>query len=132
MRSWRNGSAGNWARGRENHMYDPKQKIRGLATVVLKRCSSPDQVATSIANQGMTTEQCVKECALKGVDEKSLEGVTGSIPFLRTDIDEIINRKKLRNDFKLLLVQDATRFTRAGGGHGMKLVYDLRAVGILV
>jgi hypothetical protein len=100
--------------------------------VVLKRCSSSAQVATSITNQGLTTEDCIRENDLHVVHEELLEGVTGSIPGNRTDIDSIIQRKRTRDDFQLLVVQDATRFTRAGQGHGQKLIYDLRAAGILV
>jgi len=107
-------------------------KIRGMHCVVLKRCSSSAQVATSITNQGLITEDCIRENELHVVHEELLEGVTGSIPGNRTDIDTIIHRKKTRSDFELLVVQDATRFTRAGQGHGQKLIYDLRAAGILV
>ncbi len=107
-------------------------KIKGMHCVVLKRCSSSAQVATSITNQGLTTEDCIRENQLYVVHEELLEGVTGSIPGNRTDIDTIIQRKKTRDDFQLLIVQDATRFTRAGQGHGQKLIYDLRAAGIMV
>jgi hypothetical protein len=107
-------------------------KIKGMNCVVLKRCSSSAQIATSMTNQGLTTEACIRENDLHVVHEELLEGVTGSIPGNRTDIDAIIQRKKTRNDFELLVVQDATRFTRAGQGHGQKLIYELRAAGILV
>ncbi len=107
-------------------------KIKGMNCVVLKRCSSAAQIATSMANQDCTTEACIRENDLHVVHEELLEGVTGSIPGNRTDIEAIIQRKKTRNDFELLVVQDATRFTRAGQGHGQKLIYDLRAAGIMV
>lgn len=41
-------------------------------------------------------------------------------------------RKKERNDFDVVLVQDTTRFTRSGTAHGMKLLFDLRVVGLEV
>lgn len=100
--------------------------------MVLKRCSSAPQIANSITNQRKTIEQAIREFNLIVVDEENLEGVTGSIPGNRDDIDRIIARKRNLNDFKILVVQDATRFTRAGQGHGQKLLYELRAVGILV
>ncbi|HZZ41643.1 MAG TPA: recombinase family protein [Tepidisphaeraceae bacterium] len=107
-------------------------KIKGARCVVLKRCSSPPQVETSIANQGRTVEFCAAANDLKIVWEKPLEGVSGSIPGNRQDIDEIIARKRRLNDFTLLVIQDVTRFTRAGLGHGQKLLYELRAAGITV
>ncbi|MEX2673459.1 MAG: recombinase family protein [Phycisphaeraceae bacterium] len=99
---------------------------------MLKRCSSAAQIGTSINNQGRTTEDCVSEYDLRVVEEVLLEGVTGSVPFVRDDIESIISRKRRKNDFSLLVCQDVTRFTRAGQGHGQKLIYDLRAAGIQV
>jgi hypothetical protein len=113
-------------------MFFDDRKIRGQRCMVLKRCSSGPQIATSIMNQKKTTGQAITEFALTVVDEVDLEGVTGSVPGARDDIDRIITRKRTLNDFKVLLVQDATRFTRAGWGHGQKLLYELRAAGILV
>jgi len=83
-------------------------------------------------NQGRTTEQSIKDLELRVVHEELLEGVTGSVPGNRSDIDRILLRKRKDNDFKVLLVQDTSRFTRAGQGHGQKLLYELRAAGILV
>ena len=65
-------------------------------------------------------------------DSIVLDGVTGSVPGARTDIDQIIARKKTADDFDVLLVQDMSRFTRGGAEHGMKLEYDLNAAGIEV
>ena len=113
-------------------MFNNKQKLLKQPCIVLKRCSSAGQVGTSIDNQGKTTDDAIAECKMRVVDEVLLPAVTGSIPGNRDDIDKIILRKRAKNDFKVLVVQDTTRFTRAGQGHGMKLLYDLRAQGILV
>ena len=109
-------------------MFNNADKLRGQP----QRCSSGPQIATSITNQRKTTDQAIREYDLFVVDAVDLEGVTGSIPGNRDDIDRIIARKKNLNDFKILVVQDATRFTRAGQGHGQNCSYELRAVGILV
>jgi len=60
-----------------------------------------------------------------------LEGVTGSIPGGRTDIDEIIKLKTDGVHFDLLIVPSIDRFTRAGQGHGAKMFWDLEAAGIV-
>ena len=59
-----------------------------------------------------------------------IPAVTGSVPGNRNDIDKLVARKKTLNDFKVLVVQDTSRFTRAGEGHGQKLLFELRAEGI--
>jgi hypothetical protein len=66
------------------------------------------------------------------VDDVILDGVSGSIPGKRTDIEELLLRKHEKNDFDVVLVQDLSRFTRGGAEHGMKLEYDLRAAGVEV
>lgn len=113
-------------------MFNNTKAIYGQRAIVLKRCSSAPQVVTSMKNLGRTTEQAIKELELTVVHEELLEGVSGSVPGNRTDIDRIIKRKKERSDFKVLIIQDTSRFTRAGQGHGQKLLYELRAAGILV
>lgn len=62
-----------------------------------------------------------------------MQGVTGSIPGARGDIDRILEiKKKECPDLKLVLVPDSTRFTRAGPLHGASLLFDLRSVGIII
>jgi hypothetical protein len=67
------------------------------------------------------------------VDAVRLEGVSGSVPQnLDRVVDSLIRRKTEANDFDVLVVQDASRFSRAGAGHSAKLRYDLERVGIQV
>ncbi len=47
-------------------------KIKGMNCVVLKRCSSSAQIATSMTNQGLTTEACIRENDLHVVHEELL------------------------------------------------------------
>ena len=107
-------------------------RLRDRRCAVLRRASSTGQT-TSLDNHGRTDDQLQKEANLTVAAERKLFGVTGSVPGARTDVDEIIalkHRGGPQGDFDLLVVPDATRFTRAGQVHGMKLVYDLRAAGI--
>ncbi|HVL40487.1 MAG TPA: recombinase family protein, partial [Fimbriimonadaceae bacterium] len=64
------------------------------------------------------------------VDNIILDGVSGSLPGARTDIEEIIELKRLKDNFDVLLVQDLSRLTRGGPEHGGKVEYDLAAAGI--
>jgi hypothetical protein len=107
-------------------------KYKGRRYVCLVRCSTAEQVDTSIPDQIKLLRAFGDQHGLVFVDQVVLEGVTGSVPGARTDIAEIIERKIDRNDFDVLLVQDVSRLTRAGATHGMKLKYDLGAVGVEV
>lgn len=104
--------------------------FRSSTSVILRRCSSAPQVQNSMENQGRTVEVAVAEHNLQVIDDIRLEGVTGSIPSLRTDIDDIIKLKTRHPSLRLVVVPDTTRFTRVGSHHGQKLLYDLEAVGI--
>ncbi|MCH7994440.1 MAG: recombinase family protein, partial [Planctomycetes bacterium] len=64
------------------------------------------------------------------VDDIMLEGVTGSVPGARSDIDSLIERKRLHDDFDVVVVQDTTRLTRSGPQHAASLEYGLGCVGI--
>jgi hypothetical protein len=96
------------------------------------RCSTNQQIDTSIPDQQKLLRAFGDQYDMIYVDSVILEGVTGSVPGARNDIEQIIQRKKTANDFDVLLVQDVSRLTRAGAEHGMKLKYDLAAAGIEV
>jgi hypothetical protein len=106
--------------------------LAGKRYVNLIRCSTFQQSDTSIPDQQKLLDAFGNQHGMTHVDDVILDGVSGSTPGSRTDIDMITTRKKERNDFDTLLVQDMSRFTRSGAEHGMKLLYDLNAAGIEV
>lgn len=110
-------------------MTDPK--LLNKSAVLLMRCSTDPQIATSLNNQNISVEKTLLDNKIKTVKTIELQGVSGSIPGARTDIDEIINLKKKGVHFDLLIVPSADRFTRAGQGHGAKMLWDLENAGIV-
>lgn len=107
--------------------------LKGKRYVNLVRCSTMQQADTSVEDQQNLLNQFAAEHDLihAGEDEV-LEGVSGSKPQDRKDIDKLIARKLERDDFDALLVQDISRFTRGGTDHFGKLKYDLEDAGITV
>lgn len=106
--------------------------LEGKRYIALARCSTAGQADTSIPDQLTLLTAFADEHAMIHVADVILDGVSGSVPGARKDIDQIVHRKKTLNDFDVLLVQDTTRFTRGGVGHGNKLEYELNAAGIQV
>lgn len=102
----------------------------GRGYLCLARCSTAQQADTSIPDQLKLLRAFGDENGMRFIDSVILDGVTGSVAGARTDIEQIVTRKKTANDFDVLLVQDMSRFTRVGAEHGMKLEYDLNAAGI--
>ena len=109
-----------------------EKDLTGKRYIALVRCSSAAQVDTSIGAQNALVENFARIHGMVCVGTVELAGVTGSVPGIRTDIDQIIRRKKERDDFEVVVLQDATRFTRSGPAHGLKLLYELRSARIQV
>ena len=111
-------------------MKENDHQYAGRKYLCLVRCSTNQQADTSIPDQLKVLRAFGDENEMHYIDSVILEGVTGSVAGARTDIDQIIARKKANNDFDILLVQDLSRFTRVGAEHGMSLEYALNTAGI--
>lgn len=104
--------------------------LKGRRFINLVRCSSAEQADTSIPDQLKLLNAFAEQNGMLHVDDMILDGVTGSIPGARKDIDQLIRRKRDKDDFDALLVQDISRFTRSGGEHGAMLEWELSCAGI--
>lgn len=105
-------------------------RLRGKRYIRLVRCSTKGQADTSVSDQLGVLDAFAKPRGMVHVDDLVLEGLSVSMP--REFVDALIARKRLRNDFDVLLVQDTSRLTRGGAQYGAKLEYDLRAAGIML
>jgi len=65
-----------------------------------------------------------------GVEE--VEGVSGSSPGDRADLQRLRNRKATQNDFEIVAIQDRSRWTRAGTDHGAWLRVEFGRIGIRI
>lgn len=107
------------------------RKHEGKRYVCLVRCSTHEQTETTIADQLALLHSFARRHGMVHAEgDIQLDGVSGSHPGARTDIDEVIQRQRLKDDLDALLVQDTSRLTRGGAEHGAKLEFDLAAVGI--
>jgi len=109
------------------------RNLEGRSYINLVRCSTDQQADTSIPDQLRVLHALGRQlgCIHAGNDT-ILDGVSGSRPGARSDIEAIIRRKKEKDDFDVLLVQDMSRLTRGGVEHGNKVEFDLYAAGIEV
>ncbi len=109
-----------------------QRALQGKRYIGLLRCSTHGQADTSIVDQRRVLEAFARDQGLVHVDDVVLGGVSGSLPGARDDIPELIERKKRADDFDVLLVQDTSRFSRAGIDHVHHLKYLLNSAGIRV
>ena len=93
------------------------------------RCSTFDQTETSLPDQAKLLRSFA---AKEGMIVVALEGtdVTGSLPKLRKDLEAVFKCKQTKNDFDILLMQDPSRFSRAGYEHAIAMKYELKKAGI--
>lgn len=106
------------------------EDLKGRRYIRLVRCSSKASADTSPNEQLAVLKSFGDEHGMIHVDDVVLEGVRGTRHVTRTDIALLVQRKKQRNDFDTVLVQDSHRFGRGGVLHASKLKYDLKSVGI--
>jgi DNA invertase Pin-like site-specific DNA recombinase len=109
------------------------EHLLGRSYVNLVRCSSDQQADTSPVDQLHILSDFASENEMVHAgDDVVLEGITGSLPGARDDIEAVIDRKQQRDDFDVLLVQDVSRFSRGGDDHIGYLKHRLAMVGVEV
>jgi DNA invertase Pin-like site-specific DNA recombinase len=105
-------------------------RLSGKRCIGLVRCSTAGQADTSIPDQIAALKQFAEKHGLIIVDIIILEGVSGSIPGNRDDLQQLIDRKRRQDDFEVLLVLDTTRLTRGGTDHAGHIHFVFGAEGV--
>ena len=102
----------------------------GRRAIIWVRQSTKEQSDSSCDDQAAVIAAFAKQHGIEIIDRVTLDGVSGSSSKVGEQIDEIIRRKQLRDDFDLLIVQDLSRLTRGGVVTGNHLQYRLAEAGI--
>lgn len=108
----------------ENH-------LAGKRAILMPRASTTKQ-QSSIKDQLKDMRAFAERNGLIVVGEIGNAGISASKPWEREDFEEIINRKESVDDFDVLVVYDASRFTRSGTVTGAHEIHALRSAGIEV
>ena len=103
---------------------------RGRRCICLVRQSSDADGTTSTEAQLQWLHADAHARGMTNVADVTLEGVTGSLPGMRTDLEDLLNRKREQDDFDVLLVQRLDRLTRGGSEHGFWFEHEANKVGI--
>jgi hypothetical protein len=107
--------------------------LKGKRFIALARCSTRGQAESSLDDQMRLIRRFAADNGMIEIAEIRLEGVSGSVAEnLDRVIAGLIKRKAEANDYDVLVVQDASRFSRAGAGHSAKLRYDLERAAVEV
>jgi hypothetical protein len=109
-----------------------KENLKGKRFIALVRCSTPGQADTSLDAQEQLAIDFGQRHGMIHVDTVAAAGVTGSVPGVRDDLAELLQRKKERDDFDALVLYDSSRLTRGGVAHGLATEYEFRRAGVQV
>lgn len=108
-----------------------KNKLKGKGFVCLVR-SSDDEEGLSTKAQLLLLKKVGLAKGMVHVANEVLDGVTGSLPGRREDLQRLLRRKVDDNDFDVLLVQRCDRMTRGGSDHAFWFKFECKRVGITV
>jgi DNA invertase Pin-like site-specific DNA recombinase len=100
--------------------------------ICLVRASDTSEGTTSTEAQLALLKDYGQRMGMIYVDAIVLDGVTGSRPGNREDLDGLLARKREKNDFDVLLVQRLDRLTRGGSSHGLWFQHECDRVGLRV
>ena len=81
-----------------------KKDLEGKRYICLARASDDTEGTTSTEAQLATLNAQVQPLGMLFVDNIALNGVTGSLPGRREDLRALLERKKRKNDFDVLVV----------------------------
>ena len=111
---------------------NPKDRWSGKRYICLVRQSNDADGNTNTQAQLKWLHDAGKRLGMIHVDDIVLNGVTGSLPGNRKDLDNLPKRKRTANDFDVLLVQRIDRLTRGGSDHGFWFEYECKRAGIAI
>lgn len=105
--------------------------FKGLRYRCLVRAShSTDELSTDAQLELMHKE--VAPLEMVHLDNIVKDGLTGSLPGKREELVKLLDEKKTKNDFEVLVVQRCDRLTRGGSVHGMWFEFECQKVGLRV
>lgn len=110
-------------------MRSDNERLQGRRYIALARCSTDQQAETSLPDQLRVLRAFGDEHGMVFVDSVARD-VTGSVPGARTEFAKLIQQKRERDDFDVLLVQDMSRLTRGGAQHAFSIEQELNGAGI--
>lgn len=101
------------------------------AIVLVRQINDKDGCGSTEAQVDFMSRSVI-DAGMRVVDKVVLEGVTGSLPGRREDLEQLLERRRTKRDFDVIAVQLTDRLTRGGGGHGMWFEHECLRHGVEV
>lgn len=94
---------------------------RGRRYIAYARCASSEGAPAKLQAQIRWIRRFGDGLGMHCVAEVRLAGVSGVSPPLRDDLRDLLQRKRRRNDFDMLVMEDYARLTRTGLAGGEEI-----------
>lgn len=98
-------------------------RYHGKRYIIYARCAAADGAAVKLQDQVHQARQFGNRLNMLCIDEIRLVGIGGGPPVLRDDLGQLLARKRVRNDFEVLVAESPSRLTRTGA-HGCAEIED--------
>lgn len=107
--------------------------LKGLRCILVVRCSTPDQIETSIEKQIEQGKEYIRRNEMILVDVKEFGGYSASLGQHYDGLNALLERKKnSQNEFNCLLLLAYDRLCRGGQSEGSRIVEAFEDVGVAI
>lgn len=113
---------------REHMTADPD----GNRYVAYARCASSQDATVKLDRQIQAIRRFAESHDMRCVGEVRLAGVSGGEPAMREDLRALILRKRERDDYDVLIMEDFARLTRAGITEGTQIESEFAECGVRI
>ena len=90
------------------------QDYRSKRYIAYARCASTQGAPTRLQKQIRLIRRFGDSLQMLCVGEVRVAGVSGRLPVIREDLRQLLARKRVRNDFDVLVMEELSRLTRTG------------------
>lgn len=99
------------------------ESLRGKRYIAYARCACKQGSTQSLRRQLSLIRQFGDRLKMRCVDEVRFPGLNGLTPLLRWDLSLLLARKCNEDDYDVLVMEDATRLTRADGAAKLEALF---------
>lgn len=111
---------------------DAVRDSRGKRYIAYARCASSEGAEVKLERQIRAIHRFADRLSRRCVGEVRLSGISAGPPALRTDLLELLARKREQNDFDVLAVEDFARLTRGQSSQGLDVEDEFAKCGVRI
>lgn len=106
--------------------------LRGKRYIAYARCAASEGAAAKLQDQVSRIRQFGDSLDMRCVDEVRLAGISGWLPAMRPDLRELLARKRQRDDYDVLIMEDHARLTRTWPNGGLEIETEFGRCGVRI